>query len=1026
MDINTLSALITTKLTQQDLEDRITGSEHREVENAIVAELLARGVTSVADTTALSLQSGANFKYVIVTDNGIYKYASSGVANGTTIFAATGGGVYERILAQGGGGGTAAWDDITGKPSTFPPTLPIAGSAITEDSDNRFVSDTEKTTWSAKQDALVSGTNIKTVAGNALPGSGNITTDQLLPSQAGANGKVLQSNGTTAAWETPSGGGGGGSVSSVGVSAPADLLTVGGSPVTGAGTIALTKPVVNANKVYAGPASGADAVPTFRVLTEDDVPGIKSGVAPTEVGLIVDDTFPGSAINSGIWSTALPVDASITGGALVVTSGLADYTRYIQLIKQAMYEKEEFTIDFQANSKNAGDGFGIWMSSPLLLYNNVLYIKVNLSNDSNSGCVSFGATTAATEYGVSQPLAFNVGDNLRLRIRRTPWKTITIFENITTPATPKAYGEFNTSNWGTQGKLRLAFLGGAQSFTDFKINCRETNYGGTSGVVFAGDSLTNGSGASTVDRRWTNITMKSQQHKFTNLGIGSWLIGTWNTHLSNDVLPALDGKYLVLAFGYNDVGQLTALATFEASLDTAVTYAQGLGYTVVLLSIVPSVNADVTPYNTRIQNVATARSCKYIDITTPLFGTGTAPNLEYLYDGVHLNDSGYKVLGDTVFRYAPELTENILADIDETPVIAHNLPVGLNTYDLLTIDPFSVVHRVSREQWLNNAYVRLQPTSYETQSGNISISGNITTANGSSWVQKSSSGLRISYNNGTDTIAAVSNMQIHDFGQGGAGQIQAWASFTGTASGNVIIGASNNYMTKGGAAPPSISGSKNLLFNTKLDLSGSENVFFNAFLTGISSGANNVGIGRYALVGVTTGNANVHINTNIHDQTVTYPAGLNYTFIVGNPIADSYVSEDVAFCGYFYSATKRIWLGGRGTAGTNIELHAAGVTGTNAAGATFTIHGSRGTGTGAGGPIIFSIAQSGASGATLHTTYTEKFRVSNAGIRTEQPSGSGAGDWKLGTLITAAVTPDTSRYLEVSVGGTVYKVIVSS
>ena len=34
---------------------------------------------------------------------------------------------------SGGGGGTgeAAWDEITGKPSTYPPTLPIAQSGVT-------------------------------------------------------------------------------------------------------------------------------------------------------------------------------------------------------------------------------------------------------------------------------------------------------------------------------------------------------------------------------------------------------------------------------------------------------------------------------------------------------------------------------------------------------------------------------------------------------------------------------------------------------------------------------------------------------------------------------------------------------------------------------------------------------------------------------------------------------------------------------------------------------------------------------
>ena len=66
-------------------------------------------------------------------------------------------------------------------------------------STNKFVTASDKTTWSGKQDALVSGTNIKTVNGNSLLGSGNVTIDSL-PDQTGNSGKFLKTNGTTASW----------------------------------------------------------------------------------------------------------------------------------------------------------------------------------------------------------------------------------------------------------------------------------------------------------------------------------------------------------------------------------------------------------------------------------------------------------------------------------------------------------------------------------------------------------------------------------------------------------------------------------------------------------------------------------------------------------------------------------------------------------------------------------------------------------------------------------------------------------
>ena len=53
-------------------------------------------------------------------------------------------------------------------PANHPPSI------ITQDASNRFVADTEKATWNAKQAALVSGTNIKTIGGVSLLGPGDI------------------------------------------------------------------------------------------------------------------------------------------------------------------------------------------------------------------------------------------------------------------------------------------------------------------------------------------------------------------------------------------------------------------------------------------------------------------------------------------------------------------------------------------------------------------------------------------------------------------------------------------------------------------------------------------------------------------------------------------------------------------------------------------------------------------------------------------------------------------------------------
>lgn len=51
----------------------------------------------------------------------------------------------------------------------------VAATKVTEDSTHRFVTDTEKSTWNGKQNALVSGTNIKTINSTSLLGSGDIS-----------------------------------------------------------------------------------------------------------------------------------------------------------------------------------------------------------------------------------------------------------------------------------------------------------------------------------------------------------------------------------------------------------------------------------------------------------------------------------------------------------------------------------------------------------------------------------------------------------------------------------------------------------------------------------------------------------------------------------------------------------------------------------------------------------------------------------------------------------------------------------
>jgi hypothetical protein len=78
------------------------------------------------------------------------------------------------------------------------------------------------------------------------------------------------------------GGGGSGTVTSVALTVPAELA-VAGSPITTAGTLAVTRNTQAANLVMAGPATGAAATPGYRALVAADLPAGTGTV--TSVGL---------------------------------------------------------------------------------------------------------------------------------------------------------------------------------------------------------------------------------------------------------------------------------------------------------------------------------------------------------------------------------------------------------------------------------------------------------------------------------------------------------------------------------------------------------------------------------------------------------------------------------------------------------------------------------------------------------------------------------------------------------------------
>ena len=79
--------------------------------------------------------------------------------------------------------------------------FPTVDSSLSTTSTNAVQNKVITSALNGKQETLVSGTNIKTINNNSILGSGNIDIDSL-PSQSGKSGKYLKTDGTDASWET--------------------------------------------------------------------------------------------------------------------------------------------------------------------------------------------------------------------------------------------------------------------------------------------------------------------------------------------------------------------------------------------------------------------------------------------------------------------------------------------------------------------------------------------------------------------------------------------------------------------------------------------------------------------------------------------------------------------------------------------------------------------------------------------------------------------------------------------------------
>lgn len=114
-------------------------------------------------------------------------------------------------------------------------------------------------------------------------------------------------------------GGGSGTVTSVGLTAPAEI-TVAGSPVTTSGTLALTWAAAAQNTIFAGPSSGGAGTPLFRALASSDLPSTITGLSS-----VSSTNFVG-ALTGNVTGNVSGTSGSTTGNAATATALAANGT----------------------------------------------------------------------------------------------------------------------------------------------------------------------------------------------------------------------------------------------------------------------------------------------------------------------------------------------------------------------------------------------------------------------------------------------------------------------------------------------------------------------------------------------------------------------------------------------------------------------------------------------------------------------------------------------------------------------------
>lgn len=200
---------------------------------------------------------------------------------------------------------------------------------------------------------------------------------------------------------------GGGTVLSVGLSMPG-IFAVASSPITVSGTIGVTLATQAANKVFAGPATGADATPTFRTLVAADIPGLSGSYQPLNSNLTAIAALTTISYGRSFLELANAAAARTLIGAVIGTNVQAwdaDLDA-IALIASTSYGRSVLAL---ANAGAAQTYFGLVIGANVQAYdaNNLTPISGLTSTSYGRGLLEMADDAAAQAY-----IGLDIGTNV--------------------------------------------------------------------------------------------------------------------------------------------------------------------------------------------------------------------------------------------------------------------------------------------------------------------------------------------------------------------------------------------------------------------------------------------------------------------------------------------------------------------------------------------------------------------------------------------------------------------------------------